>query len=234
MGQGVNFLDLVFFAVVAVFLVLRLRNVLGRRTGHQRRRNPFAAQQSVEQSDKGKVISLPDRASSAGEGEGVEATERPAAELEEAPVQVGFERIAAADRGFTPEEFLAGARGAFEIVVNAYAASDAGALQGLLSDEVFDNFNGVIQARAKAGHKLTTTLVGITSAAVVEAGMQERTAFVTVKFVSDQVNVTRDGEGNVVEGDAEKVVAVTDLWTFARNTRARDPNWTLVATRSPN
>lgn len=231
MGQGLNFLDLVFFAVVAVFLVLRLRNVLGRRTGHERRRDPFAAQQSVEQTDKGKVVLLPDRA---GEGEGVEATERPAAELEEAPVQVGLERIAAADRGFTPEGFLAGARGAFEIVVNAFAAGDAGALRGLLSDEVFDNFNGAIQARAKAGHKLTTTLVGITSAAVVEAGMQERSAFVTVKFVSDQVNVTRDGEGNVVEGDPEKVSAVTDLWTFARNTRARDPNWTLVATRSPN
>ena len=77
-------------------------------------------------------------------------------------------------------------------------------------------------------------LVGVTSIDILEADLQGRLAILTVKFVSEQVNVTRDGEGNVVEGDPALVTTVTDIWSFARNVRARDPNWTLVATRSPN
>jgi len=118
--------------------------------------------------------------------------------------------------------------------VGAFAAGDAAALKPLLSDEVFENFNGAIKARAKAKETLETTLVGISSAEIVEAELQGRTALVTVKFVSEQINVTKDAEGRIVDGDPATVAAITDIWTFARNTRARDPNWTLVATRSPN
>ena len=77
-------------------------------------------------------------------------------------------------------------------------------------------------------------MVGITEAAIIEAELQGRTAFITIKFVSEQVNVVRDSDGEVVEGDPNHVTKITDIWTFARNTRSRDPDWTLVATRSPN
>jgi predicted lipid-binding transport protein (Tim44 family) len=151
-----------------------------------------------------------------------------------APVAAGVARIRAADPNFDEGHFIAGARAAFEMIVGAYAAGDAGALRPLLSDEVFANFNRAIEERQKNGHTLSTTLVGIRSAEVIEADLQNRNAVVTVKIVSDQINVTRDGEGKVVEGDPAAVTTVTDIWTFSRNTRARDPNWALVATRSPN
>jgi predicted lipid-binding transport protein (Tim44 family) len=78
------------------------------------------------------------------------------------------------------------------------------------------------------------TLVGIQSSEIIEASMDGRVAFVTVKFVSEQIEVTRDTAGDVIEGDPSRVTTVTDIWTFARNTRSRNPNWTLVATEAPN
>ena len=120
------------------------------------------------------------------------------------------------------------------MILHAFAAGDAATLRPLLSDEVFANFNGAIEERRKAGHTLTTTLVGIRSLDVIEADLQARNAVVTVKIVSDQINVTQDAGGKTVEGDPTAVTAITDIWTFSRNTRSRDPNWTLVATRSQN
>ncbi len=146
----------------------------------------------------------------------------------------GIGRIIAADSSFDPGGFLGGARAAFEMIVGAFAAGDAATLRPLLSDEVFENFNGAIKARAKANETLHTTLVGIKSAEIIEAMLDGKTALVTVKFVSEQINVTKDSEGRIIDGDPSTIAVITDIWTFARNIRARDPNWTLVATRSPN
>lgn len=236
MGQGLQFLDIIFFAMIAVFLVMRLRNVLGRRTGNEQRRDPFATRRT-EEVQKDKVIPLPDRTRGREEapvdigGDPFRTPPKPAAGAPQVP---GLERIMGADRDFSPEHFLAGARAAFEMIVTAFAAGDTETLRPLLSDEVFENFNGAIKARAKAKETLETTLVGIGSAEIIEAELQGRTALVTVKFVSEQVNVTRDADGKVVEGDPAAVTTVTDIWTFSRNLRSRDPNWILVATRSPN
>ena len=95
-------------------------------------------------------------------------------------------------------------------------------------------FAGAINEREDANETLETTMVGISHAEIIEAELQQKTAFVTVKFISEQVNVTRDADGEVVDGDPNHVAKITDIWTFARNTRSRDPNWTLVATRSPH
>jgi predicted lipid-binding transport protein (Tim44 family) len=237
MGDGVQFLDIIIFAAIAVFLGLRLRGVLGRRTGNERQqRDPFKrpVPESRDETDRDKagrdkVIPLPDR------------NRTPTAEPAPADIAKpeagglpGLAQIRAADPSFDPQGFLGGARAAFEMIVGAFAAGDAAALKPLLSDEVFENFNGAIKARTKAKETLETTLVGISSAEIVEAELQGRSALVTVKFVSEQINVTKDAEGRIVDGDPATVAAITDIWTFARNTRARDPNWTLVATRSPN
>ncbi|MBM3560987.1 MAG: Tim44/TimA family putative adaptor protein, partial [Alphaproteobacteria bacterium] len=95
------------------------------------------------------------------------------------------------------------------------------------------NFAGAIAAREKLGHVQETTLVGVRGTEIAEASVEARVAYVTVKFVTEQISVTRDGEGKAVDGDPGKVVIVTDVWTFARNTRSRNPNWTLVATSAP-
>jgi predicted lipid-binding transport protein (Tim44 family) len=224
MGGGFQFLDLIFFAVVAVFLVMRLRSVLGRRTGTEQRRDPFAGVPVGDQpSSRKPPVPLPDLASKPVLDSGAAS-----------PVADGLARIREADTNFDQGQFLAGARGAFEMIVNAYAAGDAAKLRPLLSDEVFANFNGAIEERRKAGQTHSTTVIGIRSLDIVEAELQDRTAVVTVKIVSDQINVTRDGAGGVVEGNPTAVVTITDLWTFSRNTRSRDPNWQLVATRSPH
>jgi predicted lipid-binding transport protein (Tim44 family) len=119
------------------------------------------------------------------------------------------------------------------MVVNAYAQGDRKTLRQLLANDVYGDFEQALDEREQAGQSLETTLVNIRESEIIEAELQNRTAFVTIKFVSEQINVLRDQDGNVVEGDPEQVLDVTDIWTFARNTRSRDPNWTLVATRSP-
>jgi predicted lipid-binding transport protein (Tim44 family) len=231
MDSGIG---IIILAMVAVFLVARLYKVLGRRTGHERRRDPFAGAANDDQR-RDTVAPLADRTRPARADDAVatSAGARPAGTAP-GPLQAGVSRIRSADPQFDPATFVAGARTAFEWIVNAFAAGDTASLRPLLNDEVFDNFNSAIKARQQAKETLQTTLVGITSAEIIEADLQGRNAVVTVKIVSDQINVTRDAEGKVVEGDPSAVTAVTDIWTFARNTRSRDLNWTLIATRSPN
>lgn len=224
MDGGFAFFDIVFFAMVAAFLILRLRSVLGRRTGNEKperwtTRQPPAGR--AEPPDN--VARLPDR--------GRPATDAAPLDLSAAsPVEAGLAQVRAADQGFDPRTFAEGARGAFEMIVGAYAQGDTATLRPLLADEVYENFAAAIKARQQAKQTLETTLVGIKSADIIEARMDNRTALVTVKFVSEQINVTRDAAGAAVEGDPQQIAAVTDVWTFARNTRSRDPNWLLVAT----
>ena len=230
-----NGIGIIFLAMVAVFLVARLYKVLGRRTGHERRRDPFAGAANDDQR-RDSVLPMPDRTRPprADDAAPSPTESLPGADAAARPLQAGFAKIRSADSRFDPAGFLAGARTAFEWIIGAFAAGDTASLRPLLNDEVFDNFNSAIKSRQQAKETLQTTLVGITSAEVIEADLQGRNAVVTVKIVSDQINVTRDAEGKVVEGDPSTVAAVTDIWTFARSTRSRDLNWTLIATRSPN
>jgi predicted lipid-binding transport protein (Tim44 family) len=225
--MDVHFIDIIFFAMVAAFLVLRLRSVLGRRTGNEQRRpDPFRPKPA----DTGdKVVPLPDRSTrTAGE-----AIEIPAS-AKGTPLEAGLTQIGVADPNFTPQGFLDGAKAAFEMVVHGFAKGDRKVLRPLLNDAVFDSFSAAIKAREDAKESRETTLVGVKSAEIIEARMEGRTALVTVKFVSEQINVRRDKDGRAAEGDASHPAEITDIWTFARNTRSRDPNWTLVETRSSN
>ncbi len=233
MGDGFQFLDIILFAAVAAFLVLRLRNVLGRRTGHQGRpkSDPFRGGPGSDRTDD-KVIPLPDRS---GQDEDAPfADEASSAQGDERPLAASLTRIKLADSSFEEGSFLNGARAAFEMVINAFAQGDTKVLRPLLSNDVYDDFAGAIKVREDGHQSLETTLVGFNTAEIIEAELQGKTAFVTTKFVTEQVNVTRDDEGTVVDGDPNQVTQITDIWTFARNTRSRDPNWTLVATRSPH
>ena len=227
MGDGLPFFDIILFAIVAAFFVLRLRSVLGRRDGHKGgHRNPFARSRPEEQADE-KVVHLPNARDADADTEAAAVGDDAEGDL-----AAGFREIKAADRGFEPTEILSGARIAFELVLSAYASGDTEALKPLLSAEVLDNFAQPIREREAAGETMEHTLIGIKSADIVEAFLDGRTAHVTVKFVTDQANVTRDANGEVVDGDPSAVTEVTDFWTFARDTGSRDPNWTLVATRS--
>jgi len=222
--SGVSqYIEIILFGSIAIFLIVRLVSVLGKRTGHEqerRRMQPFpvrreAAESRSEKTDN--VIQLPERDA------------RPAIDPN-SPAAAGLSQIAAADPRFDPAGFLSGARAAFEMIVNAFAGGDLDTLKKLLSPAVYDDFAAAIAARAEAGQTQDTTLIGIKSVEPVAANLADSEAQVTIKFVSEQVNVTKDSEGRVIEGDPNFVAEVPDIWTFSRDVRSRDPNWFLSAT----
>lgn len=228
MGGDFHVGSIVFFAIVVLFLLFRLRGVLGRRTGQERYRDPFA-QRSAPPPASAPIPAAPPES----RGPIIEGTATPASEPTHLPLAAGLARLKAADRSFDERGFLKGARGAFEIVVNAFAAGDTAALKPLLSVDVYRSFAEAIQQRQGAKETHETNLVTVKECELTEAGVEGATAFVTVKIVSDQVNVTRAADGKVTDGDPDRVVEKTDFWTFSRDIRSRDPNWQLVATRSP-
>jgi predicted lipid-binding transport protein (Tim44 family) len=219
MGDGYQVIDIVLFAAIAAFLVFRLRSVLGRRTGLERRRDPFAP--PPPPAANASVTPFPRLRTMNGAAPSPEPATGPAA------------AIKTADPGFDERAFLTGARAAFEIIVNAFAAGDKAALKPLLSRDVFDRFAEAIDKRVAAKEKLETKLVAMKSAELVSSSAEGRTGLVTVKFVSDQINVTRGPDGTVLDGDPARVEEHVDSWTFSRPLRSSDPNWTLVATHSP-
>jgi predicted lipid-binding transport protein (Tim44 family) len=234
-GSGLQLIDIILLAVVAGFLILRLRSVLGRRTGHEERTDPMAAFRNAERrgerrEDEDTVVRFPEREGANADTAGIRRADLPG---DVTPLDKGLAAIRQADSAFNPQEFVSGGRMAFEMILMAYAKGELKSLRPLLANEVFEEFAGAIREREQAGEQLETTLVGIKQAEIAEAELQGKTAFVTVKFVSEQINVTRDKAGQVIDGGDKRVETITDLWTFARNTRSRDPNWTLVATDTP-
>lgn len=218
--------DVLIFAAVAIFLALRLRKVLGERHGEERERpNPFRFDPAAQTQQSAPAPAPADA-----------PTPMPAPSASQpintATLEGRISQIRGADPNFNEKGFLNGAKGAFEMIVKSFAAGDTAALRPLLSDDVYDSFAGAIRARQAAGETLETKIVRIRSTDLLDASMTLNTARVTVRFTSEQIQVTTDKDGKVIEGDPAKSFEVTDRWTFSRNTRALDPNWQLAETRS--
>ena len=147
-------------------------------------------------------------------------------------IAVGLDAIANADTNFDAKHFLTGARAAYEMIVNAYAEGDRRTLKNLLAREVYDGFESAIAEREKRGETVESRFVSIDNADITAAELRGRNAQVTVRFQSKLVSVTRDKDGNVIDGNAERVTDITDVWTFARDVTSRDPNWKLLATEA--
>jgi predicted lipid-binding transport protein (Tim44 family) len=225
MSGGLGFIDIILFAMLAAFLIYRLGSVLGKRTGNEQERpDLFGAGVKREAKQEENVVSLPERDA------------EPVVEPEQlvSPLDEGLAAIRSVDQNFDPGVFAQGANAAFEMIVEGFARGDTETLRNLLSDEVFSNFATAIQEREAANQSHETTIVGVETAEIVEAELDNWTALVTMKYVSEQVNVTRDEDGSVADGDPIAVLRITDIWTFAREVNSSDPNWALVATRSPD
>ena len=229
----------IIFLALAVFIFLRLRSVLGQRTGRERPPyDPYSAREPARPAPE-KVVALPNRAPDAVKKPSEPAAEPPAVgerwkgvAAPDTPVAAGLDAIVGADPNFDHKHFLTGARAAYEMIVNAYAEGDRRSLKNLLSREVYDGFDAAIGEREKRGEKVESRFVAIDSADITAAELRGRTAQLTVRFVSQLVSATRDKSGNVIDGSADKVTDVTDIWTFARDVSSRDPNWKLVATEA--
>jgi predicted lipid-binding transport protein (Tim44 family) len=226
----------IIFLALAVFIFLRLRSVLGQRTGRERPPyDPYATREPARPSAE-KVVALPNRSPDAAQKPTSLAAPVPNAErwagiaAAGSPLAAGLDAILGADQTFDAKHFLTGARAAYEMIVNAYAEGDRRTLKNLLSRDVHDNFEAAIDEREKRGETVDSRFVAIDSAEITGAELRGKAMQLTVRFVSQLVSVTRDKSGDVIDGNAEKVTDVTDVWTFARDTTSRDPNWKLVAT----
>jgi predicted lipid-binding transport protein (Tim44 family) len=226
----------IIFLALAVFIFLRLRSVLGQRTGRERPPfDPYSARDARPQATD-KVVSLPNRKSPEGPtrtSEAAEPVERWKGVAEKgSAVATGLDAIAETDKTFDANHFIAGARAAYEMIVGAFAAGDRRALKNLLAREVYDGFDAAIRERETKGETVESRFVSLETAEIIGAEMRGSTAQVTVRFVSQLITATRDKSGNVVDGNPDKVTDVTDVWTFARDLTSRDPNWKLVATEA--
>ena len=215
-----QYFDIILFAMVAAFLVLRLRSVLGRRTGNERRRELLRGPTTGGD----KVVTL-------GQRPGPPAPAAPlAAGAPAGTVAGGLAQISAADPAFETKQFIDGAGAAFEWILGAFAAGDKAKLRPLLSDDVYKPFAEAIDERVAAGETLETRVSKLKDIDIVEVGIEARIARITVKLVSDQVHVLRAHDGSIVDGDPQNAVEKTDFWTFSRDTSSPDPNWVLVGT----
>lgn len=218
----------------AVFVFWKLRSVLGTRTGHEK--PPY---EPYVDSDNGKeqaedadnVVTLPGAKRHRAEDETSQAEEaiKKIAGRSKALKQ-GLTAILSRDPSFEPEQFLGGAKMAYEMIVTGFADGDKRSLKSLLSKEVYDNFSKVIDDRTKQGEKVQSSFVGIEKADIKGAELVKDEAQITVKFVSQMISATLDKNDEVVEGDLQEVAEITDVWTFSRPMKSRDPNWKLVAT----
>ena len=227
----------IIFLALAVFIFLRLRNVLGQRTGNERPPYDRPARNVVQGAQDNNVVPMPgaviDQAPLAPTADVIPPTDRWKGLAEPGtPLAQGLDAIVAQDSSFDPRHFLSGARSAYEMIVLAFANGDRRALKDLLSSEVYDSFEAAIKEREKQEQKTETRFVSIDKAEIVGAEARDRSMQLTVRFVSQMVSVTRDKVGAIVDGNPDKVTDITDVWTFARDTTSRDPNWKLVGTGS--
>ena len=229
------YIDILVFAVIAALLIYRLSSVLGTRHGSERqRRNPFdPSQQPPADAPAQDGVTLdaePMHPNVVTLGDIQNHVD--AAADKDGRVETGLREIAAADGYFEINSFMQGARGAFEMIVLAYSRGDLDTLRPLVSPKLFADFAAGVKAREAAGHSNELTIHRIKIARIVEAHLGGTMAYVTVDFDVEETSVTRDSSGNIVDGNPDRIFSVEDIWTFTRDVRNSDPNWTLIETRA--
>jgi predicted lipid-binding transport protein (Tim44 family) len=232
--------------IVAVIVILKLRSVLGRRTGDDETRieQQIRAEQAREReraAAQDKVVTLPrrEREAPAGQPEPQVAMAEAEARIKsfaggDRGIEQGLLAVLRADPSFDAGQFMQGARQAYEMIVTAFAEGNRQVLKDLLSRDVFEGFSAAIADREGRGEIIDQSFVGISKADIIEASCKGGKGSMTVKFVSQLISATRDKAGQVVGGDPQKIKEVTDIWTFERETASRNPNWYLVATQAPS
>lgn len=212
--------EIIILAMVAAFLGLRLYSVLGRRAEQEEEivHNGFdrGEEQKPAPAAPATVTELP-------------RSERHITGFPPA-IEQGLREIASADRRFDLLAFMEGARGAYEMVLEAFWRGDREELKELCDEDVYQGFSDALDAREAAGHTLDNKLIRVEDTKVHSAMLDGQTARIAVLFVSDIAAVTRDADGNVVAGSLDDAVESRDIWTFSRNVRSNDPAWLLDET----
>ena len=207
------FVDILIFAVIAIFLIMRLRNILGSREGFEQKQDnrPIQPVKQAESAREKKVVPL---RPSQLDGTGLEAVYR-------------------ADPNFSDDTFMQGAASAFSMVLSAFGDGDVTQLRRLLSFELYEEFSESIRLRNKNGDELSIEIISIDDVQLTDGQVVDNIASVTVTFVSTQTRTLTDRDGVVLEEDSMDSTELTDIWVFERDTQLDDPNWKLVETRVP-
>lgn len=227
MGQGFQFLDIIFFAVIAGFILLRLRSVLGTRTGNEKRPEDAIRRQKTPSPDKRRddnVVRLP-----GSEKEGW-ASDESMGIAPNSPLAQSLTEIQLIDRNFNPQYFLSGARQAYEMIISAFAKGDRETLRPLLHDDVYTQFDQAIADREAGNQSMETELVRMGDVRIAAATINETTTEITVKFSVELISAVRNADGAILQGHPTVPQEISELWTFARDIGSKDPNWLLIAT----
>jgi predicted lipid-binding transport protein (Tim44 family) len=220
--MAIGMMEILFFAALTGYMIFRLWSVLGKRTGFEA---PPPSKPSHKDEDN--VITLPIR----GAQKAPSPQENPSPTAFDSSIEDGLKKIQAVDPKFSLDHFLRGAVTAFEMIVEAYARGDTGTLKSLLNSSVYKSFIGALQDREEAGQTVETKIVELKDPQVVSIDIKGKREQITLKFVSEQIIVTKDAEGKVLDNPAHLTLTMKDIWTFSRLIGAKDPNWVLVATR---
>ncbi len=214
------FIDILIFAAIALFLIFRLRSILGSRDGFEQKRPEKSAFDGTAQTDNDnvpkKIVPLRTKkmaASKIANGQGLEAVRQ-------------------ADPSFRDDEFMQGAASAFSMVLQAFADGDLSTLRRLLAFELYEEFAKSIHTRNKEGDQLTITVYAINDVQITDGSVKDSIASVTVTFVSEQSRTVKNNAGDIVEDESEERAVITDIWIFERDTQLDDPNWKLVETQN--
>ena len=237
--QNFDILTLVFLGL-AVFVIYKLRSVLGTRTGTEKPpadmfdRRPAAGQQGEDPAanNASNVVPMPNVRRDAPPVMAEPEARLAGVVSKDSPAHAALVGIMGDDPSFDPVEFLGGAKAAYEMIVLAFANGDRKTLKDLLAKDVYEGFESAIRDRETRNGKVETQFVSIDKAEISDALLRARNAQVTVRFLSKLITATRDAAGVVIDGSPEKVIDVVDIWTFSRDTTSRDPNWRLIATES--
>ena len=216
--------DIIVFGAIALFIILRYRSTLGQKKG-----DDFTKPKPpIVLSEKTPVVQLQDKRAVSAAGN--DNHEKPGELLADPKLASQVAQIKVIDTEFTISSFMAGARGAYEMVIQSFSKQDKETLKLLLSKDLYKDFAKELEEQDEKKQKRETTLVALSKAEITEIDVKKNQAVITVKFTSEQVSIVRDKDGAIVEGDASAVLDMEDSWVFERDLKSRNPNWTIIDT----
>ena len=217
--EGFGYGDIIVIGAIAAFIILRYRAMLGEQSG----RDPASIKPAPVAETLEPIIRVAER-------------EKPLAVPSEPAISYApalatqFKSMQAIDSGFTPEDFLQGARMAFEMVIKAFNEHDRDTLKMLLAPAIFSNFENAIRDQESRHARQETTLVAVSESRITGANLRGKTAELTVAITSEQIHLQRDEAGKITGGDASRVETVADEWVFTRDLTSTSPNWLVSET----
>jgi len=202
MSEAIQYLDILILAVIAGLVLLRLRSVLGRRTGHEKTDTSRFTYEEPQKNKEEEVIKI----------------------------QPNVDPKPKADGWFDQKDFLNGASNAYELIVTNFENGNKAALKPFLSESVMSSFEEVIEQRNANEEKVEFNFIGIESSEIVHKDLKSNPMEVTVRFISEMITCIKNSKDEVISGSLNQVQKITDIWTFSKNKNSKNPNWLLVAT----